>query len=374
MDVFDTSKPDRFQQSLSSAWASFLSAQHCGREVDALKKALDAHTQQTTVSIANLQREAASRHDLINTAVAECKSQLEQHAARLQDTCALQARLDAVQQDIARGREDASKTITELSRTVDALREKLEQLQSVTALDIPALQEQCRAALERVEFLEGELRELRAEKTASEQRLAALEKQLATGNDNRQELPKATVSFLDEVLARRDELMRLLDSQQLPIPSESSSDTSRSTSLEEFQTAAPTAPNQPDKTVVSQLSAQPTVNPAESGSQPQPNHPAPGSSSNPNQDIRSLYLVFRDRYKTSPPKSDTAFIWDFLDSIESPALSKHIQESLAALLPEHVARSRDTRRKNPRRLVMLSKGLTWRRFREALVQIPGPSS
>ncbi|AEO65859.1 uncharacterized protein THITE_2143520 [Thermothielavioides terrestris NRRL 8126] len=350
MDVFDTSKPDRFQQSLSSAWASFLSAQHCGREVDALKKALDAHTQQTTVSIANLQREAASRHDLINTAVAECKSQLEQHAARLQDTCALQARLDAVQQDIARGREDASKTITELSRTVDALREKLEQLQSVTALDIPALQEQCRAALERVEFLEGELRELRAEKTASEQRLAALEKQLATGNDNRQELPKATVSFLDEVLARRDELMRLLDSQQLPIPSESSSDT------------------------ISQLSAQPTVNPAESGSQPQPNHPAPGSSSNPNQDIRSLYLVFRDRYKTSPPKSDTAFIWDFLDSIESPALSKHIQESLAALLPEHVARSRDTRRKNPRRLVMLSKGLTWRRFREALVQIPGPSS
>lgn len=68
------------------------------------------------------------------------------------------------------------------------------------------------------------------------------------------------------------------------------------------------------------------------------------------------------------------FIWEFLSSIEDPSLSKHIQESLATLLPEYVTRSRDTRRRNPRRHVIISKTLTWRRFREALVQIPGPSS
>lgn len=96
----------------------------------------------------------------------------------------------------------------------------------------------------------------------------------------------------------------------------------------------------------------------------------PPPPASPGQDIRTLYLVFRDRYKSNPPRSDVDFIWEFISRIESPALSVHVQESLATLLPEYVTRSRDTRRKNPQRHITISRGLTWRKFREALVKIP----
>lgn len=91
------------------------------------------------------------------------------------------------------------------------------------------------------------------------------------------------------------------------------------------------------------------------------------------RNIRTLYLSFRDRYKKSPPKCDVDFIWEFIGCIESPAMSTHIQESLAMMLPDYVTRSRNTRRKNPQRHVNISKSITWRKFREALVKVPPPA-
>ncbi|KAK4044537.1 Alpha/Beta hydrolase protein [Parachaetomium inaequale] len=347
MDAFETtgSKPDRLHQSLSSAWASFLSAQHCSRELGAFRKSLDEHARQTSLSVASLQRDTATRHDLLATAVAEAKSKIEHHAAELEGTAALQTSLATLQQEIGQDREDASEKITELSEKLVAQQECLDGVRCATSHDIKTIQEQYRLTLEKVESLQGELRETRAEKLASELKLAALESQVTTMAQTRQGLSEDSVKLLDEILSRRDDLMRLLERQDQEIPSQSS--------------APPTAqPGIP----LSQI--------------PAPKRPAP--SNDPSEDIRSLYLVFRDKYKTNPPKSDTAFIWQFIGSIENPAMSKHIQESLVAILPEHVKPTRDTRRKdarrkNPRKHVDISKGLTWRKFREALVKIPGPS-
>ncbi|KAK4154624.1 Alpha/Beta hydrolase protein [Chaetomidium leptoderma] len=330
MDTFEATKPDRLHQSLSSAWASFLGAQHCSREVNALRKALDEHVQQTNLSITSLRRDAANRHDLLATAAAESKSKIEQHATELKEAATLRASLSAVQQQISHDKNEASRQITELSEKTVVQQECLDALRSTTSQDIRTIQEQYRLALEKVDFLQGELREARAERIAAEHKLAALGSQITTAMETRHGLSEDMVKFLDDILARRDGLLRLLDKPDFGIP------------------------RKPEEAVQSQSK-----------------RPAP--SNDPSVDIRSLYLLFRDRYKANPPKSDKTFIWEFISSIENPAMSKHIQESLAAILPEYVTQSRDTRRKNPQRHVNISKGLTWRKFREALVKIPGPS-
>ncbi|KAG7292386.1 hypothetical protein NEMBOFW57_002421 [Staphylotrichum longicolle] len=291
MDAFEAAtKPDRFHQSLSSAWGSFLSAQHCNREVNALRKALDDHVQQSRLSITSLQEEGKTRHDLLSAAVAESQSKIEQYDTRLKEMATLSTNLSTLQHEFRQNRADTLNTVTELSKNIAGQQECLEKVRSNTSEDIRKIQEQCRFALEKFEFLQGELRETRAEKTAVEQKLAALESRIAAITEIRQDIPVDTIRFLEEMLSRRDEFMGLLDAQR-----------------------------------------------AEAYS------------------------------------SDTTFIWDFINSIEDPAMSKHIQESLALRLPECVTVSRDTRRKNPQRHINISKGLTWRKFREALVRIPGPS-
>ncbi|KAK4242358.1 Alpha/Beta hydrolase protein [Achaetomium macrosporum] len=324
MDAFETSKPDRFHQSLSSAWASFLNAQHCSQEVNALRKTLHEHIQKTTLSITSLKEEATQQHDILS-------GKIEEHDVQLKEG------FSVLEQKVTGDSEIASTKFIELSEKAVTQQEGLDALRVATCQDIRAIQDQYRSALERINLLEGELREIRAGKMASDQKLAVLECQINTMNQAHQELSEDMVNLLDRILSRREELMRLLDTQAYDKPEE---------------------PVQ-----------QPTKRPGPSYGLP--THDVP--SDNPTQDIRSLYLIFRDRHKANPPKSDTAFIWEFLSSIEDPTMSKHIQESLASILPEYVTASRDTRRRNPRRHVDISRGLTWRKFREALVKIPGPS-
>ncbi|KAK4101695.1 hypothetical protein N658DRAFT_425186 [Parathielavia hyrcaniae] len=328
MDTFEATKPDRFHQSLSSAWASFLGAQHCSHEVGALRKSLEGHIQQTNLRLSSLQSDGETRHDHLVTAVAESKSKIEHHAAELKDAVAFQRNLSTVQQDISDQTQNALRKATEISREVLTQQEGLEGLRSSTSHDIRSIQEQCRLALDRVDSLQEELKEARAQRMDCERRVAALESQVKTVTHTHCQLSDDSIRSLGELLSRRAELMKLLDTQHID-------DT-------------PPYPPQPSSNKGFSIPEDP-------------------------QDIRSLYLVFRDRYKASPPKSDTAFIWEFLGCVEDPAMSKHIQDSLAAILPKHVTPSRDTRRKNPRRHVDISKGLTWRKFREALVNIPEPS-
>jgi chromosome segregation ATPase len=177
MDAFETtgSKPGRLHQSLSSAWASFLSAQHCSRELGAVRKSLDEHVRQTSQSIASLQRDTTTRHDLIATAVAEAKSKIEHHAAELEGTATLRNSLATLQQETGQDRKDTSAKIVDLSAKLVAQQECLDGLRCTTSHDIKTIQEQYRLTLEKVESLQGELQQTRAEKSGSEQKLAALE-------------------------------------------------------------------------------------------------------------------------------------------------------------------------------------------------------
>ncbi|KAK4250825.1 Alpha/Beta hydrolase protein [Corynascus novoguineensis] len=317
MDTFETSKPDRLHQSLSSAWANFLGAQQCTREISALKRVLDEHTRETHLSITSLQRDTTTKHDLLSTAVSDAKFRIEQHAANLKEVNISQAQLSSLQQKVEQERQNTSKKITDLSEKVLAQEKCLDSLRSTASQDIRALQQQYRLTVEEVEALREELRE----------RLVALESRVMTMSQTNKISSEESVKLLERLLSHREDL-RLLD--------------------QHFETRT------------------------EEPTQQQAKRPVQASGSS--QDIRSLYLIFRDRYKTNPPKSDTVFIWQFINSIEDPAMSKHIQESLTTILPEHVTPSRERkRRKNPRKHIDISKGLTWRKFREALVKIPGPS-
>ena len=207
MDAFDTAKPDRFQQSLSSAWASFLNAQHCNHEINALRRTLDEHIRQSNSSISSLQRDTFHRHDLFS---AELKSKLEQRAT---ETEGLRNRLSTLQQDINQDKGHTSRELTELSGRVSALQESLDGARSNESQHVKDVHEHYRLALEKVESLQAELRELRAEKMASERRMAALEHQIATITEPRQELTEETIMFLSRILPRQNELMRVLDRQ-----------------------------------------------------------------------------------------------------------------------------------------------------------------
>jgi hypothetical protein len=321
MDTFEASKPDQFHQSLSSAWASFLGAQHCSREVAALRKTLDEHIQQTNLAVTSLQRDTATRNDLLAAAVAESKSKskIEQHAAEIKETAILRISLSAVQQEIRHDREDASRRVTELSEKIDAQQEGLTGWRSAISKDITFMQEQYRQALEKVELLQGELRETRAEKMASDQKLAALESQVDTIAQTRQGLSGDMVRFLEDMLCHRSDLTRLLELRNLdiPVPSTAPRPTPMDIPLahtpalpqevvsHEKPTAQTTHVSQHDNSKNNRPTAAAKRKPKEP-LQSQPKRPAPPS--NPNQDIRSLYLVFRDRYKANPPSSDTAFI------------------------------------------------------------------
>ena len=384
MDTFEATKPDQFHQSLSSAWASFLGAQHCSREVAALRRTLDEHIQQTNLAVTSLQRDTATRHDLLAAAIADSKHKIEQHAAEIKETAALRASLSTLQKDITQDRVDVSRRVTELAEKVDAQQEGLTGWRSAITQDITSIQKQYHQALEKVELLQGELRKTRAEKMASDQKLAALESQVDTIAQTRQGLSEDMVGFLEDILYRRSDLTRLLELQSLDTPAPSMVPRLAPMAIPLAHTPAhpqeavsherPPAQTTHSSQHNNSKNSQPTAAAKRKPEEPlqsQPKRPAPPID--PNQDIRSLYLVFRDRYKANPPSSDTAFIWEFISSIESQTMSKHIQESLAAILPEYVTPSRDTRRKNQRRHVNISRALTWRKFREALVRIPGPS-
>lgn len=228
MDTFGTGKPGRLPESLSSAWASFLAAQHCTREVDGLRKALDAHTRHTNVSIESLQRDAANQHGLVTNGLADCKAQTSRYAVQLHEITTLQSRLDTLQQDLVAVREHASAKIAESDGKVMVLEGSLEGLRHTTSLDIRTLQEEHRWASEKVELLQKEVRELRAERTAAEQKLAALERQVTALNGILQEMPEASIKALGEILSLRDELMRNLDAHHVRAMAENSESTRES--------------------------------------------------------------------------------------------------------------------------------------------------
>jgi hypothetical protein len=90
----------------------------------------------------------------------------------------------------------------------------------------------------------------------------------------------------------------------------------------------------------------------------------------PGSDLKAILLHYRDEYKSRRPRSDVAFIWTFIESINDGDLSTHIQESLAAISPKWVATKPGLRRRVGSRCVSIRKGLTWKEFQRALVKVP----
>ncbi|KAL2178706.1 uncharacterized protein P884DRAFT_298659 [Thermothelomyces heterothallicus CBS 202.75] len=385
MDTFETSKPDRLHQSLSNAWASFLGAQQCGREIGSLRRALEEHARETNLSIASLQRDAATKNEVLSTAISDAKFKIDQHAAHLKEISVLPAQLSTLQLALEQDKEDTSKKISELSEKVAAQGSCLDGLQSSTSQELDAIQKQYRLALEEVVSLQNELREARADKLALEQRLAALENRVAALARGSREMPDDNVTLLKGFLPPWGNPMALLDSQRqhetlalgsvLPSCQKDNprSQTPSALNGNNIREPPPRQIEADGQQNVGKDNLSPAVTKRTIEERTQEAPKRPRQHEDACQDIRSLYLVFRERYKTNPPKSDTAFIWQFMGSIEDQAMSKYIQESLAAMLPEHVTPCRDMRRKNPRKHVNISRRLTWRKFREALVNIPGPS-
>ncbi|GAB1311114.1 Testis-specific serine kinase substrate [Madurella fahalii] len=369
MDTLMPAKSDQLHKSLSAAWASFLGAQQCSRETSALRKTLDEHIQVTSLSVTSLQRDTARQHELATAAIAESNSRIEQHASDLKKMAILRDNLSALQQETNQDREHTSRKFTELSEKVVAQQESLEEMQSALSRDVGSAQEQYRSALEKVELLQGELRELRAEKAVAEQRLAALECEISTMAQPRQvQLSEETAKFLDQMFSRRDALTKLLDKGDCEIPTQYNAEAQLSGTIQEQAPARYEEGRARDRVE----DTHPTAKAKRKAEESSATH-AKRSMQLDGQDIRTLYLSFRDRYKMSPPKCDVDFVWEFINRIESPAMSRHIQESLAVMLPDYVTRNRNTRRKNPQRHINISKSITWRKFREALVKIPPQS-
>ncbi|KAL2269961.1 hypothetical protein VTJ83DRAFT_2145 [Remersonia thermophila] len=391
-DAVDASKADLFQASLSNAWAGFLGAQHCTREISSIRRAVDRHIEHVNRTIASLETSSSNHQTqqaVLSTVVTELKSKVDQHATEIDEVALLRTKLATLQNTLTQQSEDASRKVAGLSEKIDVQQTGLASLRSSTAQDIAAMNEQCRLALNKVDSLQAELVEAKTEAAALAQQLAKLENQVKdlAQPQSRLELSEDVVRFLDEMFIQRHSLEKLLDRSDHNSFSDRRAPVKEPTRSITFQ-AQPAAPAVPtlerpahDAVRRSQRSHSHNAQPLETTKrklpdpfQPPPKRPcpAPSPSGDPAHDMRTLYFEFRDSYKANPPKSDTAFIWKFLDSIQDPALSKHVQTSLAALLPQYIHPRRDNRPKNPHRVVSLSRGLTWRTFREGLVKIPGP--
>lgn len=89
--------------------------------------------------------------------------------------------------------------------------------------------------------------------------------------------------------------------------------------------------------------------------------------------LKALYYQLKREFENNPPKSEVAFIWKFLDGIDSPEVSRHIQESLVNLLPGLVSKKRDTRQikdTTDTHHVSISAAVTWKDFQQALGKMP----
>jgi chromosome segregation ATPase len=227
MDKFEAIKDDRLHQSLSSGWASFLAAQQCSHEVSALRQAFNEEIHRLDRMYSSLQRDSVRQHDLIAAAVTESKSLIEQHASELKEIITIQNSLLTLKQEASQDKEYMLTKINELSEKAVTQQESLEGIRSTTAQDISNAEGQYRSALEKLEFLQGELKELRAEKIASEQRLAALEHQIAAMAQAHRESPSETASLHDETLPLQDELMKFPDKVDCHVSSQASTQSSK---------------------------------------------------------------------------------------------------------------------------------------------------
>lgn len=208
---FEPPKVDRLQSNLSSSWASYLSAQHSSREAAALKRHIDGQVKQINACVAALQQDLNSHQRLAVATAAESKAVSDQVRADLDQLKPSRESLPALQQDITSTREQASAAISSLREDFMALQERLDKMNTNISTDVGTVQAQYASALEAIEFLQGEIKELRVEKQQSEDKLAALERQVETMASAPPQVPQEAVELLGQRLTQKDEAVELLD-------------------------------------------------------------------------------------------------------------------------------------------------------------------
>lgn len=196
-DTTQDTGPDQLQQSVATGWATFLAAQHWSREVDALRRSLNEHIKQTS-----------TQHELLSVAVVQSKPSSPVTEASLEN------HLESLRQEMM-------ESMSQLSQKITSHEERTEHLRSLTSDDIKDVQEKYLSALGMVEYLQGELRDMRSDKVNTENKLTALERdtenkltalgrQIAALLPPQTPLPDEAVSFLNQLVSRRAEVMRIL--------------------------------------------------------------------------------------------------------------------------------------------------------------------
>jgi chromosome segregation ATPase len=199
----DPLKPDNLQNALSSGWASYLNAQHTSREVAMLKRHIDEQVKQLSTSLTLMKRDFSDHQQLITAATAETK-EISEQLGPLRDV------LPLVQQDVRSNLEKLTNAIADMAERVGILQGKMEGTDMIVSADINSIRQQYDTALEVINSLRRELRELRAEKIAAEQKISALESQVGTVMA-RQELPEGAIELLSRLLLRQDGLVHTLE-------------------------------------------------------------------------------------------------------------------------------------------------------------------
>lgn len=209
--VPDPGRPDPVNVSLGNSWSSYLSAQYQSREVAILRRATNENFKQVDLSVGSLQRDLASHGALVKACAADFRARSDQIAKQVAEIKPLQDSIPALQQDLARHKEHSSKTASDMNQSLMVMQQSLEGMNTTSSKGLQAVQGQYRSALEKIEFLQGELREMREEKMSTEAKLAALERKVAASIRAHHELPAEKLNFLDRIHSRQNELMRLLD-------------------------------------------------------------------------------------------------------------------------------------------------------------------
>ncbi|KAK1837277.1 hypothetical protein QBC39DRAFT_429643 [Podospora conica] len=359
---------DSLQHSLGSSWASYLSAQHSSRELSALKRSVNEQIDSVKASTRSLQQEALRHQNLVATTLSEFREKVGRATSDLSGLRPLQDSLPALRQELQSHREQTSKSLVELSDNFSALQEKVDGVESLASRDTKTAQDRYGAALKTIEFLQGELKVLTAEKIALENKLSAVERKVETLEETNHRLPEATIEFLASIFSRRDDLLKLLNKpdvlavHQPPIPAEPDTNIGRVT-----RAASRILERSPEENI-------PKVPVRKRKEQHRP-PPAPTSAnrnSSSKQDMGALLSKYKQEYKAHPPGSDVRFIWFFLDDIEDEDASKHVQTWLATAIPKYVTLKRGLRSHKAKdgRHINIRPGLTWKEFLREVLKTP----
>ncbi|KAK1757487.1 hypothetical protein QBC47DRAFT_376153 [Echria macrotheca] len=339
----DLPKTDRLQATLANSWASYLSTQQSSRELGNLRRSVDEQIRHMNVSISSLQSDFGRHRDTAEAAANEYKEVFGRLGRELDGLRPFLDIVPALQLKVNSTCEQTTGLISNLTTRLDTVDTRQGDDHDQTSADIGSLRSQCEAVLGTTQLLQVTLDGIVSRIDDLGRRLAILEERCP---ENQPQDPAEILKHLKSMLAMAT---RVLGTHEANPGRPAEAEVAR------------------EGVVITRKKAIPKSPPITSRMRNGPERAAKQSSAK-KQNLSALLRQFTKKYKdTTVP--DITFIWEFIDSIENAALSKHIQESLAAIMPEHVSSRRDLRNKSGRHYIHISEGLSWKEFQKALIKV-----